>query len=66
MVVLYVLVMLLGILTVKDEETIKKEQEEKLNNAFEKAKSAKEAELEKIVVEYMKKEYIETVPWSQC
>ena len=40
--------------TLKDEETIKKEQEEKLNNAFDKAKSEKESELEKIVVEYMK------------
>lgn len=51
--------------TLKDEETIKKEQEEKLNNAFDKAKSEKESELEKIVVEYMKNEYIETDPWNQ-
>ena len=51
--------------TEKDEETIKKEQQEKLSTAFEKAKKEKNAELEKIIVEYMKKEYIETDPWSQ-
>lgn len=51
--------------TVKDEETIKKEQQEKLSTAFEKAKKEKNAELEKIIVEYMKKEYVETDPWNQ-
>ena len=51
--------------TEKDEETIKKEQQEKLSTAFEKAKKEKNAELEKIIVEYMKKEYIETDPWNQ-
>ena len=34
--------------TMKDEETIRKEQQEKLNNAFEKAKYEVNVELEKL------------------
>lgn len=51
--------------TVKDEETIKKEQEEKLNNAFEKAKYEVNVELEKVLVGYTKSELKETDPWQE-
>lgn len=50
---------------VKDEETIRKEQQEKLNNAFEKAKYEVNAELEKVLVGYTKSELKETDPWQE-
>ena len=48
---------------VKDEETIKKEQEEKIQANIEKAKLEVNANLEETLIKYMKNEFKESIHW---
>lgn len=50
--------------TVKDEETIKKEQDEKIQANIEKAKLEVNTNLEETLIKYMKNEFKESIDWQ--
>ncbi|MGN1374470.1 MAG: hypothetical protein ACI4XK_04145 [Bacilli bacterium] len=50
---------------VKDEETIKKEQDEKIQANIEKAKLEVNANLEETLIKYMKNEFKESIDWRE-
>lgn len=49
---------------VKDEETIKKEQDEKIQASIEKAKLEVNTNLEETLIKYMKNEFKESIDWQ--